>query len=109
MVTSKHCLHVLMSIIGISGDKESLHDQQHATGTQQLEGEDNNITKESQYGYKQALPACINVHYIGISGNKESLHDQQHVTGTQQLEGEDNNITKESQYAWLQSSTAVMY
>ena len=47
MVTSKHCLHVLMSIIGISDEKESLHDQQHATGAQQLEGEDNNMAKES--------------------------------------------------------------
>ena len=49
MVTSKHCcLHVLMSIIGIIGNKESLHDQQHVTGTQQLEGEDNNmLAKES--------------------------------------------------------------
>ena len=61
--------------------QESSHDQQHATGAQQLEGEDNN-TEESQ----------------------ESLHDQQHVTaGTQQLEGENNNITKESQYIWLQA------
>ena len=134
MVTSKHCPHVLMSIIGISGNKESLHDQQHATGAQQLEGEDNNITKESQYGYKQALFACINVHCIGISGNKESLHDQHHVTGTQQferednnteesqeslhdqhhvtgtqqLEGEDNNITKESQYGYKQTLPACI-
>ena len=67
-----------MSIIGISGNKESLHDQQHVTGTQ---GEDNNITKESQ----------------------KSLHDQHHVTGTQQLEGEDNSITKESQYGYKQA------
>ena len=59
MVTSKHCLHVLMSIIGISDDKESLHDQQHATGTQQLEGEDNNITKESQYAWLQSSTALM--------------------------------------------------
>ena len=74
-----------MSIIGISGNKESLHDQQHATEIQQLEGEDNN-TEESQ----------------------ESLHDQHHVTGTQQLEGEDNNITKESQYGYKQALFACI-
>ena len=59
MVTSKHCPHVLMSILGISDDKESLHDQQHATGTQQLEGEDNNITKESQYAWLQSSTALM--------------------------------------------------
>ena len=59
MVTSKHCLHVLMSIIGISDDKESLHDQQHVTGIQQLEGEDNNITKESQYAWLQSSTALM--------------------------------------------------
>ena len=60
--------------------QESSHDQQHATGAQQLEGEDNN-TEESQ----------------------QSIHNQHHVTGTQQLEGEDNNITKESQNGYKQT------
>ena len=65
--------------------QESSHDQQHATGAQQLEGEDNN-TEESQ----------------------ESLHDQHHATEAQQLEGENNNITKESQYGYKQTLSACI-
>ena len=60
MVTSKHCPHVLMSIIGISGNKESLHDQHHATGTQQLDTAPKSKRKKKKNKKKKSEKTEVN-------------------------------------------------